>query len=260
VKVAPRDIPAICSLPNGKKPKVVFGIPIPKGQAPHPKTVQSLIDSLPFIDAAGYDHGYTQTLGNPYISGARAEITRKGMDAKADIMVYIDYDISWQPQDLVTLLNTPGDVVAGTYRCKTDDRDEVLYMGAWFTDQEDFKPIGRKDGCIKAKAVPAGFLKVTTTAIDQFMRAYPHLCYGPQFSLSVDLFNHGAHDGLWWGEDYAFARNYIDCGGDVWIVPNLNIDHWQGDYAYKGNLHEYLLRQPGGREFAQETEQVNAYA
>lgn len=229
------------------KPKVVFGIPIPKGQAPHKKTIESLENCLPLVEAAGWVHGYTQTTGNPYISGARAEMTRKGMDAKADAMVYIDYDVSFDPEDMVKLLETEGDVVAGTYRCKTDDREEILYMGAVENDSDNNdRPICRADGCIKAKVVPAGFLKVTAVAIDKFMVSYPELCYGPQYALSIDIFHHGAHKGLWWGEDYAFSRNYIDCGGEIWIVPDLNLDHWQGDYAYKGNFHEYLLRQPGG--------------
>jgi hypothetical protein len=87
-------------------------------------------------------------------------------------------------------------VVAGTYRCKTDDRDEVLYMGAIYNDLETNQPIGRlSDGALKAKVVPAGFLKVSASAIDQFMRAYPELCYGPQYALSIDLFHHGAHGG-----------------------------------------------------------------
>jgi hypothetical protein len=236
---------------KSKKPKVVFGIPIPKGQRPHPKTIESLENSLPLIEAAGWEHGYTQTLGNPYISGARAEMTRKGMDAKADVMFYIDYDVSWEPQDLIKVLETEGDVVAGTYRCKTDDRDEVLYMGAIYNDLETNQPIGRlSDGAIKAKVVPAGFLKVTASAIDQFMRAYPELCYGPQFALSIDLFHHGAHDGLWWGEDYAFSRNYLALGGEIWLVPDVSIDHWQGDYPYTGNFHQFLLRQPGGAKAA----------
>jgi hypothetical protein len=247
-----RFIPNIYAVRDkSKKPKVVFGIPIPKGQRPHPKTIESLENSLPLIEAAGWEHGYTQTLGNPYISGARAEMTRKGMDAKADAMFYIDYDLSWEPQDLIKVLETEGDVVAGTYRCKTDDRDEVLYMGAIYNDLETNQPIGRlSDGAIKAKVVPAGFLKVSASAIDQFMRAYPELCYGPQYALSIDLFHHGAHGGLWWGEDYAFSRNYLECGGEIWLVPDVSIDHWQGDYAYKGNYHEFLLRQPGGAKAA----------
>jgi hypothetical protein len=82
------------------------------------------------------------------------------------------------------------------------------------------------------------------------MRAYPELCYGPQYSLSVDLFNHGAHEGLWWGEDYAFCRNYARLAEEVWIVPDINLDHCQDDYVYKGNFHEYLLRQDGGSKSA----------
>lgn len=250
-----RFIPSVYGVDSGRKKKVVFGIPIPKSQPPHPQTVQSLKDSVAAIEEAGWNHGYTQTTGNPYISGARAEITRRALDAGADVIFYIDYDVSWRPQDLIKLLTTEGDVVAGTYRCKTDNRDEILYMGAIHNDPIDNKPIGRlSDFALKAKVAPAGFLKVTTAAIDHFMRCYPDLCYGPQYSLSVDLFHHGAHKGLWWGEDYAFCRNYIDCGGEVWIVPDLNIDHWQGDYAYRGNFHEYLLRQPGGDKFQPEGE------
>jgi len=147
---------------------------------------------------------------------------------------------------MVKLLQTEGDVVAGTYRCKTDDREEILYMGAIYNDPETNKPLGRADGCLRAKVVPAGFLKVTAAAIDDFMRAYPELCYGPQFALSIDLFHHGAHEGLWWGEDYAFSRNYLEKCGDIWLIPDLNLHHWQGDYAYKGNFHQYMLRQPGG--------------
>jgi hypothetical protein len=230
---------------------VVFGIPIAKGQAPHPKTIESLENTIPLVLAAGWDEGYTQTTGNPYISGARAEITRKALDAKADVIFYLDYDVAWRPEDLMKVLLAPGDVVAGTYRCKTDDPDEVLYMGALYCD-ENHRPIARQDGCLKARVVPAGFLRITTAAIDKFMRAYPSLCYGPQYSLSIDLFNHGAHGGLWWGEDYAFSRNYIDCGGEIWLMPDLNLDHWshwESGRVYKGNFHEYLLAQPGGSKF-----------
>lgn len=252
-----RTIPSIYAVRDkSKKPKVVFGIPLPKGQIPHKKTIESLENCLPAVEAAGWEHGLTHVTG-PYISGGRAELTRKGMDAKADAMVYIDYDVSWDPQDIVKLLTTEGDVVAGTYRCKTDDPDEILYMGAIFNDPVDFKPIGRGDGCIKAKVVPAGFLKVTAGAIDMFMRAYPDLCYGPQYSLSIDLFHHGAHAGLWWGEDYAFSRNYLDAGGEIWLVPDMNIDHWQGESVYKGNYHKFLLSQPGGIEDPARLELVN---
>jgi hypothetical protein len=104
------------------------------------------------------------------------------------------------------------------------------------------------DGAISAKLAPAGFLKLTKEAIDKFMLAYPELCYGEMYHLSVDLFNHGVQDRIWWGEDYSFCRRWKDKCGDIWLVPDLSVDHHAKDKVYKGNLHQFLLRQPGGSE------------
>jgi glycosyltransferase involved in cell wall biosynthesis len=211
---------------------------------PFPEYLASLERSVPALDAAGFDHGVVFTVGCPYISHARATMTRKAMDAKADIVVYIDHDVSWNPEDLLRLIMTDGDVVGGTYRFK---KDEETYMGTVLTDARGY-PVCRGDGCISAQWMPAGFLKVTKEGIDKFMHSYPELIYGPHFNPSVDLFNHGAHDRLWYGEDYAFSRNYTAKCGPIWLVPDLDLTHHSSDKAYPGNFHRHLLRRPGGSE------------
>ena len=230
--------------PPSKK-KVVFCIPI--WQKPFGATIASLEASLPCIEAAGYEHGMAQILNMPYISAARATMLRAALDAKAHVIVFIDHDVSWEPQDLLKLIETEGDVVAGTYRCKIDDEE---YMGLIESDSSGRPVVREEDGAISAKLIPAGFLKVTEAAVDKFMDAYPELCYGPHFHQSVDLFNHGVHDRVWWGEDYSFARRWKAKCGPIWIVPNLNIDHHTREKVYKGNFHEFLLRQPGGSKSA----------
>lgn len=185
--------------------------------------------------------------GNPYISAARATMLRKALDGKADVIVFLDYDLSFRPEDLLTLINTPGDVVAGTYRFKKDDEE---YMGGWHTDTAG-RPILRDDGCFKAHRVPAGFLKVTAEGVSKFARAYPELLYGNPMSPALDLFNHGAIDGAWYGEDYAFSKRWSERCGDIWLVPDLNITHHTADKAFPGNLHEYMMRQPGGSKEGQ---------
>lgn len=220
--------------------KVAFATPSLAGPtAPYIKALEA---SIPLVTAAGWEECYVQEVGCPYISAARATMTRKALDAGADVIVYLDYDLSWAPGDLLKLIETPGDVVAGVYRFK---KPEVEYMGGLITTATG-QPIVREDGCVRALQVPAGFLKVTRQAIDKFMAAYPQLLYGPMSSPSVDLFNHGAHRGTWWGEDYAFCRNWRDAGGDIWVVPDLNIDHHSATERFAGNFHEFLLRQPGG--------------
>jgi hypothetical protein len=105
--------------------KVVFCTPSLAG--PTAPYISALEQSIPLITGAGWEEGYAQEIGNPYISAARANMTRKALDAGADVLIYLDYDLSWRPPDLLTLLTTPGDVVAGTYRFKKDDEE---YMGA----------------------------------------------------------------------------------------------------------------------------------
>jgi hypothetical protein len=226
-----------------QKPKVVICTPTHTMLCEPFK--QSLAASAVLLKEAGWDDGFTVEIGNPYISAARAYMTRRALDVKPDAIVYLDHDLSWEPADLVTLINTPGDVVCGTYRYKKEAEE---YMGVISTDGESHQPLGRRDGAIEALFGPAGFLKVTAAAIDKFMEKYPELCFGPRYAPSVDLFNHGAHGNRWWGEDASFCRRWREIGGQVWIVPNLNLTHWEGEKPYPGNYHKFLLRQPGGSE------------
>ena len=218
--------------------KVVFCTPSLAG--PTAPYLKALEDSIPLIKDAGWTEGYAQEIGNAYISSARANLARKALDANAEVIVYLDYDLSWRPGDLLKLIETPGDVFAGTYRCKMPTE---LYMGHFYT-LSDGTPQCRSDGCVKASRVPAGFLKLTRSAIDIFMKAYPELIFGPQSNPSVDLFNHGAHNGVWYGEDFAFSRRWEDAGGEIWVIPDLDIDHHRGSETFKGNFHQYLARLP----------------
>lgn len=221
----------------------------PTTTGPHQAYIAAMEASVPVLDAAGIEHGLSVNPGNPYISFSRAFLLRKGLDWGAEAFVFIDHDLSWRPGDLLKLLQTPGEVVAGTYRYKADD---VAYMGAFFTDDAD-RPETRDDGCIKAHSVPAGFLKLTADAVDRFMRMYPELVFGVRYKPAVDLFNHGVlpdeTGGTWYGEDMAFCKRWREKCGDIWLIPDLSISHHQGEMAYPGNLHEYLLRQPGGSEY-----------
>ncbi len=247
VSTAPTPLQAFNEAKNkGPGRKVVFCTPTLT--RPHPAYFDAIKASAPILDAAGWDHSITWMIGCAYISAARSIMLRRALDAKADVVVFIDHDMSWAPGDLLRLLETPGDVVAGTYRFKFDHEE---YMGR-FWPGDTGKPLVREsDGAIKMICVPAGFLKVTRNAVNRFMRKYPELSYGDECSPSTDLFQHGAHEGVWFGEDYAFSRrwNAID---DIWCIPDLELSHHDKDKQYPGNYHEYLLRQPGGKNAPKE--------
>lgn len=223
-------------------PKVAFCVPTLT--KPYQACLDSLAASIPLIQAAGWDDVMVSEVGCPYVSHARATMLRKALDAKADVIVFIDHDLSWRPADLLKLIETEGHVVAGLYRFK---KPEVEYMGALFPGI-DGKPVVRGDGALSAHSVPAGFLKITSRAVHVFIEAYPELTYGDKFAPHVDLFNHGAHKGVWYGEDYAFSRNWRDAGGEIWVVPDLDLTHHTHGEAFPGNYHRFLRAQPGGSD------------
>jgi glycosyltransferase involved in cell wall biosynthesis len=228
--------------PDAPGRKVVFCVPTVT--RPFQVTLDSIAASVPLLDAAGWEHYIVYRIGCPYISAARAEMLRKALDAKADVIVFIDHDLSWAPDVLLRLIETEGDVVAGVYRFK---REPEEYMGALLPDIRQ-RPQMRADGAVKAFCVPAGFLKITRAAVNRFIEAYPELCYGERQAPHVDLFNHGAHKWVWYGEDYAFSRNWLDAGGEIWVLPDIDLHHHSTETKYSGNFHRYLLRQPGGSD------------
>ncbi len=227
--------------------KVVFCIPTVT--KPYQVCRDSLEASIPLIEKAGWEHYLVNEIGNPYISFARSLMLRKALEIAADAVVFIDHDLSWEPEDMLKLLETPGEVVSGTYRFK---RPEEEYMGQVLPGI-DGRPQVRDDGAIKMHCIPAGFLKITRGRIGRFMMNYPELMYVDEGTLTVDLFNHGAHNGIWYGEDYAFSRRWLEKCGDIWLIPTLKINHHTKEDEFRGCYHEYLLRQPCGSKAPKES-------
>jgi len=219
--------------------KVVFCIPTLV--KPYQVCLDSLAASVPLLEKAGWETSMVTEVGCPYISSARATMLRKSLDAKADVIVFIDHDLSWDANDLVRLVTDKSHVTAGTYRFK---REPVEFMGLPMRGPSGKPVVMDVDGDtprIQMHSIPAGFLKITKEAVNVFMAQYPELCYGDRFNPHIDLFNHGAHEWTWYGEDYAFSRRWNEKCGQIWLIPDLNLKHWSGDVGYGGTYHEHLI-------------------
>lgn len=218
-----------------------LGIATPTRRQPSAAWLSSVLASAAVLRAAGHDLVVRIEQGCPYIDAARQKLLREHLDDGCDAVVFVDDDLGWQPDALLRLIEADAPVVAGDYRFKKPDE---AYMGM-LAAGPDGKPVVRADGCVRALRVPGGFLMVRREAVETFARQYPELTYA---GGHVALFQHGVIEGVWHGEDYAFSRRWIERCGEISIVPDLTISHhsWDDDEVFVGNLHQFLMRQPGG--------------
>jgi len=225
--------------------------------------MKSLADTLELAQKRGHEALYVQVTGNCYIQVARNDLAERVYTENADLMMMLDDDVEWRPEDCLKLCEMKDDVVAGIYRLKTVDkatmtpRPDIEEYPVTIPVGADDRPIVRSDGCILGGFVPTGFLKVSRTALDKLREGYPERKYknfkdGELENEIYDLFPQGIRDGRWWGEDYAFCHLWKKLGGLIWIVPNITFTHWRGTLPYTGNYHEFLLRQPGGSKHVSE--------
>lgn len=214
--------------------------------APH---LKSLADTMQLASDHGYGVAMCKHLGGAYIQHSRNWLVKQFMDSTCEVLFFVDDDLSWNPEDALDVLETPGEVIAGVYPRKTEPLDFPVVIHA----DEEGLPIQRRDGCIWASHVPAGFLAIRRSAIEKLRSAYPELHYsdldekGQIQGGYFDMFPQGVHKGRWWGEDFAFSRLWNEIGGKIWVVPDITFTHYGGPKgSYTANYHEYLLGCPGG--------------
>lgn len=182
-----------------------------------------------------------------YVQFARNRLVWDFLKTDADVLFFIDDDVSWNAEDALKLIESDDPVVAGVYRMKKDAEEYPVVI---FTDGED-RAIVRKDGAIAAWGVPAGMLRIKREVIEKLIAAHPEKHYydvidGKQEDGLFDLFPQGVYGSRWVGEDYAFCQMWRELDGQIWVLPNMTLGHHAGNDAWIGNYHEFLLQQPGG--------------
>lgn len=137
-----------------------------------------------------------------------------------DYMVMIDADLGWDEGGLLKLLETPGDIVGGIYRCKSDP------------PHYPYNPLDDHSISIDATyssmaSVATGFMRISRKAAHRVMADYPR-----PFQFHED--EHGE-----WGEDLTFCNRARQCG--LSVVGRFDIEFTHvGMHAWKGRFTDYM--------------------
>lgn len=230
--------------------KIFFALSMYRNIA-HPECVKSLERTLRLLEERGHASVIGICAGSCYIQVARNRLVRDFMQSGADVLFFIDDDVSWEAKDAVTMAESSDMIVAGIYPLKKPFEDYPVVIQV----DGNQRAVVRKDGAIAAFGVPAGMLSIKREVIEKLIAAHPERRYydvidGEKIDGFYDLFPQGVYGERWVGEDFAFCQLWRDLGGEMWVFPNMTMGHHMGDKSWFGNYHEFLLRQPGGSKAA----------
>ncbi len=142
------------------------------------------------------------------ITSARTWIIQKALEDGATHVLFVDHDMVFPPESLITLLAAKKDIIG------------VEYFKRKFPKEPTYKPLDNeeKSELYQATYVGTGLMLVDLKIMEKMTK--------PWF-----LFGRDSNGQPIIGEDVWFCKTAQDCGFEVWIEPTLQIGHI-GSYVY----------------------------
>jgi hypothetical protein len=196
---------------------------------------------------------YNVTGGDSLIPRARIACVSKFLDdPDSTHLLFIDSDISFEPEHIAQLVYTDHDVVGGVYPKKALPIAFPMNFSEKYSSPADRRWLVRdqETGCFEAQDVPTGFLLIKRSAIEQMIDAYPdRRCMINEGGWEenrncYDLFPVGVMDdsGMYLSEDFGFCRLWQKIGGKVWVLPEIELGH-TGQYEFRGKLSDLIMKE-----------------
>lgn len=163
------------------------------------------------------------------VQRARNDLFRLAALGDYSDMIFIDSDMEWSPEWVVSLLERKEDVVGGTARKKTDDQE--IYVG-----KSDNLAI-HENGLIKCEALGTGFVKLSRRAFSALWdSSQPYWNEGREGRMVCEV---SIIDGNLYSEDVMIFVKLRKLGFDVWLDPNMTCGHI-GTKKFVGDFRRVL--------------------
>ena len=204
-----------------------------------PLTALSFIDSFLMLTKSGVDINYTAQLDCSIVDYGRNEIVESFLN-KTDghKLVFIDCDMRWTPQDLVTLMcwSTRYPLVAAMYPTKIDGDSKYIA----FYDKNKGLVCENEDGLVPIDAAGIGF-SIIDRSVFNTMKPTTAVYKTKGGGIRHRYFKTTLINGNYTGEDVYFLDRWAkEFGGQVWVDPNVNPGHI-GSKVYQGNLRQAMI-------------------
>ena len=170
------------------------------------------------------------------IQRARNDIFKIAYESDVDILVFIDADVGWNPQDFFKLVRSNKDIIGGSYRKKSDD--EELYVVKAMDDKDPSLNLTiDTDDSMEVAGLGCGFMKVSRKAIVDIWNTSK-----PYKSVKGDsrmIFEVVCEDNDLISEDIYFCKKWRDLGNKVYLDTSITCTH-TGTKTFFGNVKNWI--------------------
>jgi hypothetical protein len=241
-----------------KNPTVMIATPMYGGMCTG-QFMAGVIQTINTLQTAGIQTYFVQLGNESLITRARNELTRIFLEHNLEYLMFIDSDIGFNGEAVLSLIKADKDIACGIYPKKEVDWVAVERAAKeGKTNLQDYSgsfalnfdaTIGQElnadaTGCVEVRHGATGFMLIKRHVFEQLSDKVP--TYRPStikdvngnylkpetkefFATSID------ESGCLLSEDYHFCEIWRNHGGKIHANPSIKLEH-VGTYIYSGDI------------------------
>ena len=241
-----------------KNPTVMIATPMYGGMCTG-QFMAGVIQTINTLQTAGIQTYFVQLGNESLITRARNELTRIFLEHNLEYLMFIDSDIGFNGEAVLSLIKADKDIACGIYPKKEVDWVAVERAAKeGKTNLQDYSgsfalnfdaTIGQElnadaTGCVEVRHGATGFMLIKRHVFEQLSDKVP--TYRPStikdvngnylkpetkefFATSID------ESGCLLSEDYHFCEIWRKHGGKIHANPSIKLEH-VGTYIYSGDI------------------------
>lgn len=242
-----------------KKNRIFLATPMYGGLA-HGDYMTSCLGLITTLGKFGISITFSFLYNESLVTRARNTLVDTFLKSDCTHLLFVDADIGFDPNDVVTLLAFDKDIIGAPVAKKginwknvalaarnnlNMDPNELKYLtGTYAFNFKDTNPITSLDEPFEVKEVGAAFTLVKRNVFTVMKAAYPQFAYTDgvnnlhaYYDTMIDSLSSALGNGSnrYLSEDYMFCQLWRKTGGTVFICPWIKITH-TGAYQFLGNF------------------------
>lgn len=206
----------------------------PSYDSPDASYTFSIARSREVLSAAGIQSAYYLLQGNCHVDDSRNAIVRDFLESDCTELVFLDADVSWEPETLVELCKIDKDLIGGIYPYRRESDEETMPI-------RHLPEIKVEGDLIEVEGLPTGFMKIKRHVLETMAATAKHFLKDEGKAHPV-IFERDYFGGGRRGGDIRFCMVWRDMGGKVYAAPELRLGHC-GKMVLKDSLGASLRRQ-----------------